>query len=333
MTPFPGFTREAAPALWAPYAQLLRQARRLARWRVDAAINFRPDFWWGAALLALAGIPVRVGYNLAPGATALTHRVSLPPAPEHAARLALRLAATASRAMGAPGFAPAPWQPEAHPVIFPLDDADRAWAREWLERAGLPGAARPLLVHPGAGAPVKRWTATAWARVIERLAAELDAPVVVAGAAAEAGVAAAITQAVRAPAYVLSFAEDAPLTRYAALLASARLVLGVDSGPLHLAAAVGTPTVRLFGPTDPAVFGPWGPAGRHAVVRSAALPCMPCGRLDYPDAELPAHPCVRLIHPNLVVNAARTLLGQEDAAESSDTRESGAISATGSGAL
>lgn len=313
LTRFPGMVRtlSPSPAPWAPYTQLIREAQRLARWRIDAAIVFRADYWWGAAMLALAGIPIRVGYDRAPADRALSHRDNWPAEPEHAAQSALRLAASAASALGASSAAEPPWTPATNPLIFALDEDARAWANAWLERAGLSSGARPLLVHPGAGAAVKLWTVDAWARVVERLASEFGVPVIVAGTRAEANLVNVITQAARSPYPVAAFDMDVPLTRYAALLAAVRMVLGVDSGALHLATAVGTPTVRLFGPTDPAVFGPWGPAERHLVVRGAALPCMPCGRLDYRTSELPAHPCVRLIRPDVVVDAALSVLRQE----------------------
>lgn len=310
---FPGFTRMPAGAPWSPYRQLASEARRVASWRADAAINFRPDFWWGAALLALADIPIRIGYDLPPGKRALTHRVAYPSAPEHAARLALRLASTAASVLGAPADMSAPWQPETHPLVFALTEGDRAWARAWLAHAGVAADARPLVIHPGAGADVKRWIAPSWARVIEALAAKTGAPVIVGGTSAEADLVVAITRAVHANGPVVPLAANVPLAHYAALLAAARLVLGVDSGPLHLATAVGTPTVRLYGPSDPAIFGPWGPPNQHAIVKSATLPCIPCGRFDYSPDELPAHPCVRLIRPETVVNAALDVLGCQEA--------------------
>jgi heptosyltransferase-2/heptosyltransferase-3 len=96
-----------------------------------------------------------------------------------------------------------------------------------------------------------------------------------------------------------SFAE------LAALLASADLVLGPDSGPLNLAVAVGTPTIHLFGPADPVRFGPWGDATRHLVLQSN-WSCVPCGRFDWPD--LPEHGCVRDIATDAVIAAVRQLL-------------------------
>jgi heptosyltransferase-2/heptosyltransferase-3 len=90
-------------------------------------------------------------------------------------------------------------------------------------------------------------------------------------------------------------------------MARCRLVLGADSGPLHLAVAVGTPTVHLYGPVDSRTFGPWGDPARHIVLTSD-MDCIPCNRLDYREDELEAHPCVRDISEAQVTEAARRLL-------------------------
>jgi heptosyltransferase-2/heptosyltransferase-3 len=91
----------------------------------------------------------------------------------------------------------------------------------------------------------------------------------------------------------------------AALLYRADIALGPDSGPLHLAVAAGTPTVHLYGPADPALFGPWGDPARHIVIQSDWA-CAPCGKFDWPD--LPAHACVREISVDHVWAATRLLL-------------------------
>jgi ADP-heptose:LPS heptosyltransferase len=308
---FPGFERGATARRswqpWRPYTQLVREARRLGAWRLDAAVILRPDFWWGAALVAMAGVPVCVGYDLPPGNHALTHLAAYPPAPEHSARRALRLAASAARALGGSPPDEASWDPASAPLRFSFTAADRQWAGDWLARQGLAPDAAPIILHPGAGAPVKLWPAALWARTLETLADEVGAPVVVAGTPAEASLVAAVRNALHGTTPAVALVEAVSLGRYAALLARARLALGVDSGPLHLAVAVGTPSVRLYGPTDPVIFGPWGPADLHAVVGSN-LPCAPCGRLDYAHAELVLHPCLRLLAPHEVLAVARRVL-------------------------
>jgi ADP-heptose:LPS heptosyltransferase len=98
------------------------------------------------------------------------------------------------------------------------------------------------------------------------------------------------------------------LPQLAAFFASARMVIGPDNGPLHVARSVGTPTIALFGPTNPEQFGPHPRnRGQHQVLR---LPwrCLPCGRLDYNPGELTYHLCVKLIEPEQVLAAARQVL-------------------------
>src|SRR5437899_2851944 len=65
--------QRAAQGVLAPYVLLCKTARQLRRERYDLALNLRPDFWWGAALLYLAGIPTRAGYALQPGEPFLSH--------------------------------------------------------------------------------------------------------------------------------------------------------------------------------------------------------------------------------------------------------------------
>ncbi len=94
----------------------------------------------------------------------------------------------------------------------------------------------------------------------------------------------------------------------AAIMGRCRLALGVDSGPLHLAVAMGAPTVHLFGPVDAAKFGPWGDPIRHVVVTSGRT-CMPCDRLDACPEGAPASGlCMLDIRAPQVIEAARRVL-------------------------
>jgi ADP-heptose:LPS heptosyltransferase len=103
------------------------------------------------------------------------------------------------------------------------------------------------------------------------------------------------------------------LGELAAVMARSRLVIGVDSGPLHLAVSQAVPTIHLFGPVDRRTFGPWGDPGKHvAIVADRA--CVPCNRLDYELHELDDHPCVRSITVDRVLEAAGSLLGSNSLA-------------------
>ena len=105
-----------------------------------------------------------------------------------------------------------------------------------------------------------------WARVADELSIALGAQVLFSGSAAERLLVHRITVQMSQPA--TSLAGKTSIAELAACYENALLVLGPDSGPLHLAAAVGAPTVSLYGPADPVEFGPWGPAERHITLAS-----------------------------------------------------------------
>ena len=107
----------------------------------------------------------------------------------------------------------------------------------------------------------------------------------------------------------IMMAGDTNVGQLAALFQRAKVVLGPDSGPLHLAAAVQTPTVTLFGPADPIEFGPWGSPQKHIVLTSD-IKCRPCRIIDWTGDDLSMHPCVREITVARVLEAARRVANQ-----------------------
>src|SRR5579883_1759951 len=158
--PFPGFSRTPQRPL-APYKLLFKVARQLRREHFDLAINLRPDFWWGAALLYLTGIPRRVGYALQPGRPFLTH--SLPfPTPEHAAVSNLRLVSAGLVVLGYEALAE-PFTPQSYPTRFVPTAEERAWAEERLRAEGIADDAPLIIIPPGSGGAVKLWRSEGWA--------------------------------------------------------------------------------------------------------------------------------------------------------------------------
>jgi ADP-heptose:LPS heptosyltransferase len=297
---FPWFSRRPKASPLEPYRLLGAEARRLRGLGFDLALNLRFDFWWGALLSYLAGIPRRVGYAIAECRPFLTEAVPYTPG-RHEVRQNLSLVEHVLR--GGVGIqAGEPGQP---PLDFPLSDEERAFARQWLSGHGMvEGDA--VAIHPGAGAAVKLWPADRWAAVADALAGRYGCRILLTGSASERSLVQLVD--VRMRARPLLVTGETTLGQLAALFAACRLVLGVDSGPLHLAVAVGAPTVHLYGPVDPALFGPWGDPVRHAVVQAQYFdqPCQrrPCNRLDYAPAELPAHPCMATITVEQVLEAA-----------------------------
>jgi len=178
---------------------------------------------------------------------------------------------------------------------------DEEFAKGYLAGHGVEDSDLLICIHPGAGAPVKLWRNEAWAQVADTLAKLYRAKVILTGSSEESPLCRAIAEQMTTQPIVA--AGETSLGELAAILARCRLVIGVDSGPLHLAVALGTPTVHLFGPVDSRAFGPWGDPARHIVVTSE-MDCIPCNRLDYPPAELHQHPCVRNITVEQVLEAA-----------------------------
>ncbi len=155
-------------------------------------------------------------------------------------------------------------------------------AAEW-QTAGQqcwPAAApAPVLLHPGCGTPAKRWPLAFWVGLARRCVAQ-GWPLLIVGGPADAALGA--TLAGRSGGSVVSLAGATGWDALAGLAARARAVVAPDTGIIHLARALGTPTLALFGPQSPAVWGAagWGGAGRDPRHLSLAHPlaCSFCGR-------------------------------------------------------
>jgi len=300
---FPWFSRQPRKSFLDPYWLLREEARRLRERAFDLAIVMRFDHWWGAWLSCWAGIPCRLGYDIPEVAPFLTQAVPYAQGRHEVLQnLALAEAATGSSANADSG------RLEFSPTAEEVETAQRL-----LASAGVQSEDRLVCVHPGAGAPVKLWDNRAWAQVIQALMREYGVKVILSGGPGEASLLRELESLLVAgldsgeAARVTNLAGRTNLGQLAAVMQRCRLVMGVDSGPLHLAVAVGTPTLHLFGPADARLFGPWGDPQRHLVVTSP-LGCAPCNRMDYAPAELDNHPCMRNITVESVLAAARRLL-------------------------
>lgn len=144
--------------------------------------------------------------------------------------------------------------------VYPAEE-DRAAAREVLSRTN----GRPLLaIHPGSGSAKKNWPVERWMELSRKLVSSDVRPMILlVGGEADREQLAKMTGALQENAIP---AQDLPLPTLAAVFEQCRLFLGHDSGVSHLAAAVGLPSVLLFGPTDSAV---WAPANSHVEVLEA----------------------------------------------------------------
>lgn len=288
--PYPGFRRADKPALGSPYLLVLESARTLRRVGYNTAVILRPDHWWGALLAQLAGIPRRIGYDLPDVAPFLTEAVA--PQHEHAVLQNARLVEPMTGAL----------KPVDLTLDFPIDDRNRGWVSGYLEEWGVEQGTPLIAIHPGSGTWVKQWDEGRWAYVADTLADQLDGVVVLTGSDHELTLCQRISAQMRNRACIM--AGDTGIGSLAALFERCAVVLGPDSGPLHLAVAVGAPTVALFGPADPVEFGSWGSAERHPVLYSS-IGCRPCRVLDWGGDDPACHPCVREISAARVLEAAR----------------------------
>jgi ADP-heptose:LPS heptosyltransferase len=315
---YPWFNRRPKPTPWQPYAALWQTVRRLRAQRFDVALVMRFDFWWGAALTRLAGIPVRIGYSVGDVEPFLSKALPYMPGRhevEQSISLVQGALATASSAPTADATGATRGAP-AGPLRFAIAAPDAAWADQHLVNGAAKSPPLPpfIAIHPGAGAAVKLWSVDGWVAVANTLALRHGATIVLTGGAAETALAQSIAE--RLAATCVNLAGQTSLGQLAAAFARCRLVLGADSGPLHLAVAAGAPTVHLFGPIDPAHFGPWGDRKRQVVVQAHYfdLPChnQPCNRLDYTATDLPLHACMQTISVEAVLEAAEGVLAHTE---------------------
>ena len=189
-------------------------------------------------------------------------------------------------------------------LFFPLEEADHAEAAALLAR--LPGDGRPLVgLHVGASIPARRWPVERFAAVADWLAHRWGAQVILTGGADEAPLAQAVAARMTAPALVV--AGETTLGGLGALLARLDLFIGNDTGPAHLAEAVGAASVTIFGPASTQRWGPLDRA-QHPVVR-VPVACSPCAYAECPIE----HPCVRRITPEMVIAEAERLLARRSA--------------------
>lgn len=202
-------------------------------------------------------------------------------------------------------------------------------AQFWLDLVGLLGAdtqprpavlhitpqieafseQRPrIIIHPGSGgySLARRWDAESFAAVADQLHAELGAQIILVGTKDDNT--AAVHAAMRHT--PLDLTGKTTLRDLPALLLTADVFIGADSGVMHLAAGAGVPVLAIFGPSNHRAWGPWSPDGRVHIVRSApeCSPCSYVGQKIGLREGCAARTCMRIVTPQEVIDAAKALL-------------------------
>lgn len=274
----------------------LRLARGLRRERFEIAVAAQRSARTGL-LLRGSGAPLRVGFALSRGAFALTARVPWDPG-AHAVRRYLALAEPAG---GDPASDPTP-------SLAVLPEAAAA-VEGALAEDGIPREAPLLAVAPGSTWGTKRWTPAGFAAVVAAAPERGLHPVLV-GSPAERALCEEVGTIAGGGIPNLAGRTDPP--QLTALLARCRALVTNDSGPAHVASAVGTAVVAVFGPTVPAFgYTPWGEGS--AIVERPGLACRPCSSHGPQVCPLGHHRCMREIEPGDVLAALDRLLGQTSA--------------------
>ena len=279
-----------------PWPALVRRARGWRARRYDIVLNFEPDI--RSNILAwLSGAPYRGGYWTGGGGALLTDAQPYDPA-SHVSSNARALVARAAH--GAAPARLAASESEPPKLVPPPDAIARA-------RTVLGTNSRPLIgVHVSGGRLSKQWHVDRFAAAARLLVRAHRGTVVLTGAPADRALVDLARRALHDVPFVdASGALDLPTL--GALLAELDVLITSDTGPMHLAAAMGTPIVALFGPSDPRRYGP---LTRDARIVRADLWCSPCGQVRLPPERCRGHvpECMDGIGVDAVVAAADELL-------------------------
>ena len=194
-------------------------------------------------------------------------------------------------------------------LFVPKVDKNDAWGR--LAKSGITNTDLIIGIAPGAGgswgrdAAFKHWPAINFARLIDMLADNFGAKIIVLGDALERHIAERIKNSTKNKFIDLVGATD--LKQLIATINDLRLLITNDGGPMHIAAALGIKTVSIFGPVDEAVYGAYPASDSHIVIKSN-IDCRPC----YQHFRLPLcqrnRECINSIAVEQVFDAARRLL-------------------------
>ena len=271
---------------------------RLRKERFAVSVTTYPNGRSAAILALVAGARVRVGFGTRAARRASAYTARLTPAPGlHDVEQNLRLldALDVRR--------PTPIAPHV-----PLSDDDRAFAGSFFAKVGRLDAGRPIAaLHPGGAATglFRRWPRENFEELALRLRRDLGLGVVLVGDASERTMLESIALAAGDG---VAVAAGPPLGHIAAVIAKCSVFVGNDSGPLHIAAALGVPVVGIYGPTSEVRTAPYGSG--HSVL-TASVACRPCYAFgERFSCEFDQVMCLELIDVDVVLEAVKAKLGQ-----------------------
>jgi heptosyltransferase I len=269
---------------WTATVEFVRFLLQLKAKAFDLVIDLQGLFRSGFMAFA-TGAPVILGFASAREFAPLfyTRRIAVPDDEMHAADKNYCFAEVL-------GFTDVPLG-----FHLPVQPGAVAAVSEVLSAKGISPGQSYVLMGPGTRWETKRWAAGAFAEVARRIAEQFHLPVVLIGMEDEVEVAREVEEAVGGG--VVNLAGKTRLPELIALVAGAALVVMHDSGPMHLATALGRPMVAIYGPTSPRRTGPY---HRPEAVARLDLPCSPCYIKRVTDCPH-GHRCMRDLSPSVVL--------------------------------
>jgi lipopolysaccharide heptosyltransferase II len=240
-----------------------RELLAVLRGKYDIVIDTEQTHFLSAILTYLTGAPVRCGFDTQGRGGLFTHRV-------HYSDQIYEVHSFLSLFRALTGK-----QEEFNPDqrFFPVAEEHLAWARSLLSNGS---GARLAIVLPGASTPLRRWAPERYRQVVQWLI-EQGLRVAIIGGASDVEVAQQVIDGLD-PSRVINLTGKTNLPRTAAVIALADVYVSSDTGPLHIAYGVGTPTVHMFGS---GILEKWAPGGSRYRAVHKALPCSPCTRYGY----------------------------------------------------
>lgn len=286
------------------FRSMFRQAKMLRSRGFDLAVIL-PNSYRSAAIVKLARIPRRFGYSREGRRFLMTDPIGVPEWKDsrHEVFYYLEIVREVERRM----LGTQTVDDSKAAVKLEVSDARVAAARDILKNHGIDGQ-RPLIaIGPGsANSRAKRWPSANFGRFIDHVGRELGSDIVLLGSKSEEIVGAAVSAAARtAPVSLIGKTDLADVT---AILSLADAFVANDMGLAHIAAAVGTRTIVIFGPTNHETTRPFSP---ESVVVREPVECSPCMLRDCPID----HRCMTRIAPERVFTALCDLLGRAKAAD------------------
>lgn len=278
---------------------VIHQVRRWQKRDFDLAVLF-PNSLEAALVASLARVPHRIGYATDGRQRLLTHPLSPPKwrSTKHEVFFYLNIVEELATAIG---NAPAALAKEPDASLH-VAESRKAAAIELLRLKGVRDGRTLVALCPGSiNSRAKRWPAERYAALADHLIDNLGADVLLIGSAAEAEVSREVSGHMRNQPVMLTGHTD--LAQLVGVLSVVDLLVTNDTGPAHIASALGRPTLVIFGPTNPLTTRPFSSAGQ--IVRTPP-DCAPCMLRDCPID----HRCMTAITPDEVFERATSMLGK-----------------------